>query len=167
GAKGEGRVFPDFDSVLLALDAGEVETLTPIKVRYSGPYINLDTELDKQNVVHAELEELDGELIDTTVGRGIFNMHLPKEIPFINGLLKKRGLQDLVGYCFITLGNDKTVEMLDEIKEITFLYATKAGISCGADDVVVRSRKPEILQQARNEVVEIEHQRSAGVITAG
>ncbi|MFL6236937.1 MAG: DNA-directed RNA polymerase subunit beta' [Thermoanaerobaculia bacterium] len=167
GAKGEGRIFPDFDSVLLALDAGEVETLSPIKVRYSGPYINLETQLDKQNIVHAELEELDRELIDTTVGRVIFNMHLPKEIPFINGLLKKRGLQDLVGYCFITLGNDKAVQMLDEMKEISFLYATKAGISFGVDDMVVPSRKPEILQQARNEVVEIENQRSAGVITAG
>ncbi|HEY3571613.1 MAG TPA: DNA-directed RNA polymerase subunit beta' [Thermoanaerobaculia bacterium] len=167
GAKGEGRIFPDFDSVLLALDAGEVETLSPIKVRYSGPYINLETQLDKQNIVHAELEEVDNALIDTTVGRVIFNMHLPKEIPFINGLLKKRGLQDLVGYCFITLGNDKAVQMLDEMKEISFLYATKAGISFGVDDMVVPSRKPEILQQARNEVVEIENQRSNGVITAG
>ncbi len=117
--------------------------------------------------MHAELEELDRKLIETTVGRVIFNMHLPKEIPFINGLLKKRGLQDLVGYCFITLGNDKTVQMLDEMKEVTFLYATKAGISFGVDDMVVPKRKPEILQQARNEVVEIENQRSAGVITAG
>jgi DNA-directed RNA polymerase subunit beta' len=167
GAKGEGRIFPDFDSVLLALDGGEVETLTPIKVRYTGPYINLETQIDKQNVVHAELEQLDNELIETTVGRVILNMHLPKEIPFVNGLLKKRGLQDLVGYCFITLGNEKTVEMLDEMKEITFLYATKAGISFGVDDMVVPKNKPAILQQARNEVVEIENQRSAGVITAG
>ena len=167
GAKGEGRIFPDFNTVLLALDGGEVETLTPIKVRYSGPYINLDTQLDKQDIVHAELEELEGELIDTTVGRVIFNMHLPNNIPYINGLLKKRGLQDLVGYCFIKLGNDATVRMLDEMKEVSFLYATRAGISFGVDDMVVPSRKPEILQQARNEVVEIEKQRSAGVITQG
>ena len=167
GAKGEGRIFPDFDSVLLALDGGQVETLSPIKVRYSGPYINLETQLDKQNIVHAELEELDGELIETTVGRVILNMHLPKEVPFINGLLKKRGLQDLVGYCFIKLGNEAAVRMLDEIKEVTFLYATRAGISFGVDDMVVPSRKTEILDQARKEVVEIENQRSAGVITAG
>ena len=56
--------------------------------------------------MHAEVEELDRQLIETTVGRVIFNDALPKEIPFINGLLKKRGLQDLVGYCFITLGNE-------------------------------------------------------------
>ncbi len=100
-----------------------------------------------------------GQLIETTVGRVILNMHLPKEIPFINGLLKKRGLQDLVGYCFIKLGNEATVRMLDEVKEVTFLYATKAGISFGVDDMVVPSRKPEMLQQARTEVIEIENQR--------
>ena len=55
---GEGRTFVDFDSVLLALESGEVETLTPIRVRYSGPYINLETQFDKQNIVHAEEEEL-------------------------------------------------------------------------------------------------------------
>jgi DNA-directed RNA polymerase subunit beta' len=167
GAKGDGLVFPDFDSALLALEAGEVTTLTPIKVRYSGPYINLDTQYDKQNVVHADLDEVENQLIETTVGRVIFNMHLPPEIPYINGLLKKRGLQDLVGYCFIKLGNEATVRMLDEIKEVTFLYATRAGISFGVDDMVVPSRKVEILDQARRDVIEIENQRSAGVITAG
>ncbi len=167
GAKGDGRIFPDFDTALLALEGGEVTTLTPIKVRYSGPYINLDTQYDKQDIVHAEMEEVENELIETTVGRVIFNMALPQEIPFVNGLLKKRGLQDLIGYAFIKLGNETTVRMLDDIKEITFNYATRAGISFGVDDMVVPSKKPEILQQARTEVVEIENQRSAGVITQG
>jgi len=167
GAKGEGRVFPDFDSVLLALDAGEVQTLSKIRVRYSGPYINLQTQYDQQDVVHAELEMLDRQLIETTVGRVIFNSHLPKEIPFINGLLKKRGLQDLVGYCFIKMGNQATVNMLDELKQITFLYATKAGISIGIDDMVIPRTKGKIIDKARAEVIEIENQRAAGVITAG
>ena len=56
--------------------------------------------------MHAEVEEVENALIETTVGRVIFNRNLPPEIPYINGLLKKRGLQDLVGYCFIQLGND-------------------------------------------------------------
>ncbi len=167
GAKGEGKVFPDFDSVLLAQEGGEVETLSRIRVRYSGPYINLETQYDKQNVVHADIDQVENGIIETTVGRVVLNMHLPEEIPYINGLLKKRGLQDLVGYCFITLGNDKTVQMLDELKEIAFLYATKAGISFGVDDMVVPSRKQEMLDHARREVIEIENQRSAGVITAG
>src|ERR1700761_9762651 len=98
-------------------------------MRFSGQYINLETQLDKQNIVHSDMDELTNAIIDTTVGRVIFNMNLPPEIPYINGLLKKRGLQDLVGYCFIKLGNEKTVQMLDEIKEVTFAFATRAGIS--------------------------------------
>ncbi len=167
GAKGEGRIFPDFDTALLALEAGEVETLSRVKVRYTGPYINLEKEYDNQSVVHAELENLDRQLIETTVGRIILNMNLPKEIPFINGVLKKRGLQDLVSYCFIALGNEKTVDMLDELKSICFLYATRAGISFGVDDMVVPGRKRELLDAARTEVIEIEKQRTGGVITAG
>ncbi len=167
GAKGEGRIFPDGDTVLLALEAGEVETLSRIRMRYSGPYINLETQYDKQDIVHAELEQLENELIETTVGRVIFNQHLPEEIPYINGLLKKRGLQDLVGYCFIKMGNAATVRMLDELKQITFLYATKAGISIGIDDMVIPRAKTALIDKARTEVIEIENQRSAGVITAG
>jgi DNA-directed RNA polymerase subunit beta' len=167
GAKGANRVFPDFDSVLMALDAGEVETQSPIVVRYSGDYIGLELQFDSQDVVHAEVEHVDRRLIETTVGRVIFNTHLPEDVPFINGLLKKRGLQDLVGYCFIKLGNAATVAMLDELKQITFLYATKAGISFGVDDMVVPAKKSELLEKATKEVLAIEGQRSAGVITQG
>ena len=167
GAKGEGRVFADEDSVLIALQEGLVETQTPVRLRLSGPYVNLETQYDNQDVMHAEVEELDKEIIDTTVGRVIFNRHLPDELPFVNGLLKKRGLQDLVGFCFIHHGNDLTVRMLDNIKEVTFTYATKAGISFGVDDMVIPSNKEVIIQAAREEVLEIERQRSAGVITAG
>ncbi len=167
GAKGEGKAFPDFDSVLLALHEGVVETHTIIRVRYSGLYANLETQFDNQDVVHAEVETLDKALIETTVGRVILNLNLPEEIPFINGLLKKRGLQDLVGYCYIKHGNDLTVKMLDDLKKITFLYATKAGISIGVEDMVIPQAKEAMLDQARKEVLEIEKQRSAGVITQG
>ncbi|MEM7483293.1 MAG: DNA-directed RNA polymerase subunit beta' [Acidobacteriota bacterium] len=166
-AKGEGRVFPDFDSVELALEAGEVETLTPIRVRYTGEFINLETQYDPQDIVHAEVENIDRGLIETTVGRVILNRHLSDRIPFINGRLKKRGLQDLVSYCFIKLGTERTVRMLDEIKEVTFLYATKAGVSFGVDDMVIPERKAGLLDKALEEVIEIEDQRTAGVITAG
>ncbi len=167
GAKGDGRVFHDFDSVLLALHEGLVETQTQIRVRYSGLYINLETQYHDQDIQHADLEEVERELIDTTVGRVIFSQHLPEEIPFINGALKKQGLQQLVGYCYSRYGNELTVKMLDEIKRVSFLYATKAGISFGIDDMVVPSRKEEIIGKARDEVVQIEKQRAGGLITQG
>ncbi|MEO1083511.1 MAG: DNA-directed RNA polymerase subunit beta', partial [Acidobacteriota bacterium] len=167
GSKGEGRIFHDFDAVILALEAGEMETQTRIRVRYSGALIDLTKQYSDQDVVHAEVEQVENLLMATTVGRVIFNMHLPEHMPYINGLLKKKGLQNLIGYCFIEFGNDATVTMLDEMKEISFFYATKAGISIGIDDMVVPTAKPKIIDNARNEVIEIEKQRTAGVITAG
>jgi DNA-directed RNA polymerase subunit beta' len=167
GAKGENKTFPDFDSVLLAYHEGAVETHSVIRVRFSGEYVNLETQYDNQDVLHAEVESLQGEVIETTVGRVILNMHLPAEIPFVNGLLKKRGLQDLVGFCFIKHGNDLTVRMLDDLKKITFAYATRAGISIGVEDMVIPHTKTRLLDQAKKEVLEIENQRSAGVITQG
>jgi len=136
-------------------------------VRYSGPLINLETQLDSQDILHAELEHVDKTLIETSVGRVILNMNLPSELPFVNGLLKKRGLQDLVGYCYFRHGNDLTVKLLDDLKQVTFIYATRAGISFGVDDMVIPESKREILDQANTEVAEIEDQRSNGVITAG
>ena len=167
GAKGEGRTFASTDEVFFALETGLVETQTPIRLRLSGNYVDLDVQHDSQDIVHAEVRDLDGEVVETTVGRVILNEHLPNELPFINGLLRKRGLQDLVGYCYIRHGSDLAVRMLDEIKEITFQYATRAGISFGVDDMVVPEAKEQLIEEARGEVLEIEKQRSAGVITAG
>ena len=167
GAKGEGRVFLDADSVLLAYHEGVVETQTAIRMRLSGPYVNPQLQYNDQDIMHAEIQDLDRELIDTTVGRVIFNEHLPAEIPFINGTLKKRGLQELVGFCHSRHGNELTVEMLDDLKQVTFYFATRAGVSFGVDDMVVPKRKADLLDAARNDVIEIERQRSAGVITAG
>src|SRR5438309_184354 len=167
GAKGEGKAFGSFEEVLIALQAQAVELLTPIKVRVSGKLIDLTTHFNDQDVVHAEIQEVERKTIETTVGRVIFNMHLPEEIPYINGLLKKKGLQELVNYCFLTFGNDLTVKLLDELKELGFLYATKAGVSIGVDDMVIPSKKTDIVDTARKNVLEVERQRLDGAITTG
>jgi DNA-directed RNA polymerase subunit beta' len=167
GAKGEGKAFGSFDDVMIALQANEVELLTPIRVRVSGRFMDLTKHFNDQDIVHCEVQELDRKTIETTVGRVIFNTHIPEEIPYINGLLKKKGLQDLVNYCFINYGNAKTVEMLDSLKDLGFLYATKAGISIGVDDMVIPARKQEIVETARKSVLEVERQRLDGAITHG
>ncbi len=167
GAKGEGRIFPDFDAVILAHEAGIVESQTEVRVRYTGQFVNLETQYNDQDLLHADIEDLDRQIIHTTVGRVIFNQSLPEEIPFINGLLKKRGLQELVAYSYRTLGNVKTVAMLDGLKQMTFQYATQAGVSFGMDDMLIPSTKQEILGKAGKEVQAIEAQRTQGVITAG
>jgi DNA-directed RNA polymerase subunit beta' len=76
-------------------------------------------------------------------------------------------LQELVAYSYRALGNEKTVTMLDELKRVTFNYATQAGVSFGMDDMLIPSTKEKILEKASKDVLAIEGQRTQGVITAG
>ena len=124
---------------------GEVTTHTPIRVRYSGKYIDLTTQYNDQDISHAEVQDVERTLIDTTVGRVIFNRALPDVVPFINGNLKKRGLTDFVSYVYLTFGDEMTVQMLDDLKDLGFAAATRAGISIGVDDMVIPAKKEELL----------------------
>ncbi|HKE27168.1 MAG TPA: DNA-directed RNA polymerase subunit beta' [Bryobacteraceae bacterium] len=167
GAKGEGRTFASTDDVLIALEMGEVETLTPIKLRYTGRVIDLVHAFDNQNVLHTEPIEFNKQYMETTVGRVILNDHLPQDMPFVNGLLKKKGLGQLVQYCYLKFGLQTTVQMLDEVKALGFLYATRAGISIGIDDMVVPGEKYSLVREAEKEVVAVENQYQDGAITHG
>jgi len=167
GARGEGRTFASTEDVLIALEMGEVETLTPIKLRFTGKVIDLVHAFDDQNIIHAEPIEFNKQYMETTVGRVIFNDHLPSGMPFINGLLKKKGLGQLVQYCYLRFGLQATVKMLDELKTLGFLYATHAGISIGIDDMVVPAEKQQLIDQAQKEVIDVEQQYLDGAITHG
>jgi DNA-directed RNA polymerase subunit beta' len=167
GAKGEGRAFASVDDVLLALDAGEVETLSSIRLRYTGRMIDLTVARDSQDVLDAAETVVNHSIITTTVGRVIFNEALPAEMPFINGLLKKKGLQQAVRYCHLRYGLEPTVRMLDSLKSTGFLYAMKSGISIGIDDLIIPEKKGEMVAQARTEVIKVEGQYQDGAITNG
>ena len=167
GAKGEGRAFGSTEEVVLALEAGEVELLSPIRLRYTGEVIDLTTAYDDQDVPHAEPISLKRQFIQTTVGRAIFNDHLPKEMPYINGLLKKKGVQQVVQYCILRFGQERTVPMLDELKDLGFLYATRAGISIGIDDMIIPGDKAKLVDNAEKEVVKVQQQYLDGAITNG
>jgi DNA-directed RNA polymerase subunit beta' len=167
GAKGEGRAFGAIEEVLLALEAGEVELLTPIRLRFSGEVIDLTTAFDDQDVPHAEPVMLNKQFLQTTVGRVIFNDHLPTDMPFINGLLKKKGTQQLVQYCYLRFGLERTVQMLDKLKELGFHYATKAGISIGISDMLIPGDKARLVEAAEHEVVKVQQQYLDGAITNG
>ena len=144
---------------------GEVETLTAIKLRYTGKVIDLTKAFDNQNIMHTEPIEFTKQYMDTTVGRVILNDVLPKEMPFINGLLKKKGLAQLVQYCYLKFGLQITVQMLDEVKKLGFLYATRAGISIGIDDMVVPEEKAGLVRDAEKQVIEVQQQYQEGAIT--
>src|SRR5881296_2752145 len=167
GAKGEGRTFGSIDEVLMAWDAGEVETQTAIRLRYSGPLIDMTTAYDEQAIVHAEVVDAKNHMLNTTVGRVILYDNMPKSMPFINGLLKKKGLGQLVSYTYLRYGPEMTVTMLDHIKELGFYYATKAGITISIDDLIVPPGKRDFVENAQNEVVKVDQQYRDGAITNG
>jgi DNA-directed RNA polymerase subunit beta' len=167
GAKGEGRVFGNADDVILALEAGEVETLTPIRLRWSGKLLDMTVSRDDQAVLQAEEQEVTNKIINTTVGRVIFNTSLPSQMPYVNGLLKKKGLQQVVQFCHLHFGLERTVEMLDSLKHLGFTYATRSGLSIGIDDLVIPSEKAALVSRARDEVIKVEGQYLEGAITNG
>src|SRR6187399_125260 len=166
-AKGEGRAFGNINDVVLALEAGELETLSPIRLRFTGNLLDLTTARDDQDILHTESQAVKSKIINTTVGRVLLNEQVPKEMPFINGLLKRKGLQQLVQKCYLDLGLERTVEMLDALKHLGFTYATRSGLSIGIDDLVIPGNKQQLVQDARNEVIKVEQQYLEGAITNG
>src|SRR5512140_3178628 len=166
--KGEGRVFSSFDEGVLAHEAGEVDTHADIAVRFTGSLIDLESQvLNDQDIVHTDPIACKSTRIETTVGRVLLSASLPSELPFLNGTLKKKGLQDLVNFCFVHYGLERTVEILDIVKAVGFTVATKAGISIGIDDMHIPDTKGELVNRARKEVLEVENQRQQGAITDG
>ncbi len=170
GAKGEGRAFANIDEVILAKEAGEVETLTPIRLRYSGEVIDLTTAYDDQDVIHTEPTMFERQYISTTVGRAIMNDHLKRgapDMPYVNGLMKKKGSGNLVNYCYLRFGLETTVRLLDGIKQLGFHYATKAGLSIGIDDMVIPKGKAAIVKDAEKAAIAVQQQYLDGAITNG
>src|SRR5436190_832466 len=167
GTRGEGRTFGSIEEIVMALEHGEVETQTPIRLRFTGQLIDMTTAYDEQAIVHAEVIDAKSYMLSTTVGRTILYDHLPKGMPFINGLLKKKGLGQLVSFTYLRYGPEMTVKMLDHIKALGFLFAMRAGITISIDDLIVPPGKRDYVENAQNEVVKVDQQYRDGAITNG
>ncbi|MCB1050861.1 MAG: DNA-directed RNA polymerase subunit beta' [Acidobacteria bacterium] len=163
---GEGMTFARVEDVLAAREQGLVNTHTKIRLRYNGQVMDLDHAYDKQAISRNSVITVNNALIETTVGRVIFNNQFRNtEMPYINGLLKKKGLTDLVFFWNTEYGRARTVEMLDILKDLSFTWATKAGISFGIDDMVIPPKKEHLLETARQRVIEVESQYQEGLLT--
>ncbi len=143
GAKGENKIFSSTDEVILAYSDEEVTKHARIKVR------------------------MDGLLIDTTVGRVIFNEILPEGMDFINEELSKSKIGDIISRIYNKYGHQKTVEFLDKVKTLGFEEATLGGISIAIGDMQIPSQKDKVLALAKREVELVEEQYRQGVITEG
>jgi DNA-directed RNA polymerase subunit beta' len=161
------RLFASVDEVVLAHAGGLIETRQAIEVAYTGQLLDMTVEADQQDILHAEPQVVQNFRLETTAGRVILNSSLPAELPFVNGQLKKSGLQSLVSFTYLRHGHETTVRLLDALKNMGFLWATRAGISISAADMVIPAAKGDLIDKALREVDEVERQRSAGIITAG
>jgi DNA-directed RNA polymerase subunit beta' len=167
GMRGEGRIFHSPDEALLALENKEISLQARVKLRFKGRFMNLATYYDDQAVMTCPVTDVQNTLVDTTPGRIIFNNILPRELPYINGMLRKKGLESLVTYTYLKVGLGQTIETLDKLKETGFIQATLAGFSLGIDDFVVPREKTELVAKAQREVQEVERQYRDGTISSG
>src|SRR3989449_5580262 len=141
--RGEGRLFADSEEVRIAYDNEDVDLQARIRLRWN-------TEIHR-----------------TTVGRPLLNEIVPAPLRFVNQELKKKEVTSLVGRCYNLLGNESTVQFLDELKDLGFRYATLSGLSIGIDDMHIPSSKERQITSAREQVNEVEQQYQDGVITNG
>ncbi|MBK9095310.1 MAG: DNA-directed RNA polymerase subunit beta' [Anaerolineae bacterium] len=114
--------------------------------------------------VAAEAPRMHG-LIETTVGRAIFNMELPRELQFVNKVMDKGSVNTVVADCYHRLGVRKTADLVDKIKQLGFIYATRSGMTIAVSDIQVPEIKQQIIQDTTTEVEKAERQYRRGLIT--
>ncbi|RKY41353.1 MAG: DNA-directed RNA polymerase subunit beta' [Candidatus Omnitrophota bacterium] len=143
--KGEGLCFSSPDEVITAYQDEEVDLHAKIKVRIE--------------------EDGESKIIDTTVGRVIFNEVLPEGFGFVNEVLDKKKIAQFVKDCYKKFGHHQTVILLDKLKDIGFEYATLGGISIGIEDLEIPPEKQECIKEANSELAKVEEQYKKGIIT--
>ena len=151
GEKGEGKIFSSAEEVMLAYDLGHVEIHAQIQLMLDG--------------VGSKAKAPKKRLVETTVGRVIFNEILPSELRFVNEALDKKKLKELVAAVYDKLGPEGTAEIVDRIKDIGFVFATRSGLTIAIDDITVPGEKQTILAQVSDKVNEVDQQYRRGLIT--
>jgi DNA-directed RNA polymerase subunit beta' len=157
------KVFCDAAEVLLALQAGprfvesQVGKLERIDDTGRGLHIH---ELIR-------LRLADGQIIETTPGRVIFNTIIPQELGFQNYVLRKKKMSELLLECYHRCGLEATVRLLDSLKDLGFSQATRAAVSMGVADIAIPKDKQHLLEEAHKKVAQVQKQYDDGVITEG
>ncbi|MCC5792063.1 MAG: DNA-directed RNA polymerase subunit beta' [Legionellaceae bacterium] len=155
-AKGEGKVFVSPVEAQNFYDAGLVDIHAKIKVR-----IPVDNSLNPEDPPY--------KMLDTTVGRSILSQILPKGMSYdvLNTVMTKKAVSKVIDLCYRKFGLKETVIFADQLMYTGFKYATRAGASIGIDDMEIPEEKTSIIDDADNEVREIEAQYRSGLVTNG
>jgi DNA-directed RNA polymerase subunit beta' len=172
-AHGEGKFFASPDEVRIAYDHGEIDLHARITVRMKVVAADTPPETNgrpaKGKKAPAQPQLPVSERVETTVGRVLIYEIVPPEVPFaeVNKTLKKKELSNLIDVVYRRAGNKATVIFADRLKDVGFEFATRAGISISIKDMVIPSKKAQLLEDARKQVSDIQKQYNNGVITDG
>jgi len=148
--KGENSVFYSPEEVIIAYNEGKLDLHAHIKVK--------TYDLNEQG-------EPERKLIETTCGRVLFNERVPQQVGFINEVLTKKALRDIIGLVLKVCGTSSTAQFLDDIKELGYEMAFKGGLSFNLDDIIIPKEKDELVLKAENEVREVMNNYQFGLIT--
>ncbi|MDD5618089.1 MAG: DNA-directed RNA polymerase subunit beta', partial [Candidatus Omnitrophica bacterium] len=154
--KGEAKIFGNSEETLVAYADNEIHLQAKIKLRLDNVY-NPDTQLAEQGK----------KIIETTVGRIIFNQLLPDNFGFVNQELNKKNVGLIVASSYKRFGHDRTIKLLDSLKGLGFEFATLGGISISIDDLKIPKDKQKCLDEAKADVVKVKDQYKKGIITKG
>ena len=144
GDLGEGMRFSSIDEVLIAYENERVGLHAIVDIKYMGEWQN-----------------------KTTVGRAIFNSIVPDEMGYLDEVLNKKKIENIIYNIYLTVGNKKTVKFLDDLKDLGFQYATKSGISIAISDVLIPDEKESIISKAENEISSIQGKFARQILTEG
>ena len=157
-AKGEGMAFANVNEVEMAYRSGQVELHAMVKVRITETVKHKD-----------ESWTTETRIVDTTVGRALLFQVLPKGLPYemVDQPLKKKAISKLINQCYRVVGLKETVIFADQLMYTGFAYSTISGASIGVNDFVIPDEKARIIDEATEEVKEIEDQYASGLVTQG
>jgi DNA-directed RNA polymerase subunit beta' len=148
--RGEGKAFYSSEEVIIAYNENKIDLHAHIKVKTN---------------VRAEDGTITNKLLETTVGRVIFNQFVPKEVGFINALLTKKNLREIIGDIINITNVPKTAKFLDDIKTLGFRMAFRGGLSFSINDLIIPDIKEELVANAKVEVDEVWDNYNMGLIT--
>jgi len=157
-ARGEGRVFADYNEVHRAYITGEAHLQARVKVRIYELVITDDGERKERTAI-----------VDTTVGRALLWDIVPEGIPYdmVNKPMAKRAISQIINQCYRAVGLKATVIFADQLMYTGYEYSTRSGASIGVNDFEIPAEKAELIESAEAEVKEIEEQYAAGLVTQG
>jgi DNA-directed RNA polymerase subunit beta' len=145
GLKGEGITFSSTEELITAYQDEEVDLHAKIKLRI--------------------VENDEKKIVETTPGRVLFNRVLPKGFRFVNEILSKKSVSEIISECYKSFGHQATINLLDDIKDIGFEYATLGGVSISVNDLKIPEQKKDCVNEASDELSKVEDQYRKGIIT--